>query len=61
MKSAPWGEVLDDDYPTMECPRCHRESPDLDGFGVMYCSQCGFCRHASIIDGVCQFCGNEVR
>lgn len=54
-----------DDYPTMQCPKCHKVYEDMDGFGVMYCPPsmggCGYCKHASITDGECGFCGERVR
>lgn len=49
---------MDDDYPEMTCPKCGRESPDMDGFGLMFCVGCGYCTHASITDDVCNFCGS---
>lgn len=50
-----------DDMPTMTCPKCKAEMPDFDGFGVLYHEACGFCRHASIDDGRCNFCKQVVR
>lgn len=50
-----------DDVPEAACPQCKDELPDLDSFGVLYHQACGFCRHASIDDGRCNFCGKVVR
>lgn len=48
---------------TMHCPRCRKEYEDFDGFGVLYCPKadggCGFCRHASRDDDVCNYCGER--
>lgn len=54
------------EQPTMHCPRCQKEYPDFDGFGVVFCDPgrggCGYCKHLSY-DGVgdgtwkCNFCG----
>ncbi len=54
------------EQPTMECPRCSKEYPDFDGFGVVYCAPpdgCGYCRHlarSGLPDGSmkCDFCGD---
>lgn len=45
--------------PTMQCPRCKREYEDFDGLPVIYCEACGYCRHASRTDGICDYCGLE--
>jgi hypothetical protein len=42
-----------------ECPQCHVEHEDLDGFGVLYCLDCGYCTHASIDGNRCNLCGEE--
>ena len=49
-------------YPIVLCPQCGAEHEDMDGFGVLHCSDCGFCTHASqdeYPDGriVCGLCG----
>jgi hypothetical protein len=46
--------------PIMTCPRCGRESEDFDGLGVLYCESCGYCVHASVTNGVCDYCGGAV-
>jgi hypothetical protein len=45
--------------PTMKCPKCPAEYPDFDGFGVLHCTACGYCKHPSITDGVCGLCGQS--
>ena len=45
------------DYPTMACPMCGAEAPDLDGFGVLACAECGYCTHASVTGDICGLCG----
>jgi hypothetical protein len=45
-----------DQQPTMKCPKCPAEYEDHDGFGVLHCPACGYCKHASITDSVCDFC-----
>lgn len=53
----------DDDLPTMRCPQCKAEHPDFDGFGMVahikpaYPDGCGYCTHASLTGGVCDYCG----
>lgn len=42
---------------TIECPQCGQEQEDFDGFGVLYCPECGFCTHASITGDRCDLCG----
>lgn len=45
------------------CPKCSAEQEDFDGFGVMYCENCRYCKHPSR-DGdgkggwVCGICGD---
>ena len=46
-----------DDVPDVQCQRC-KVWQDMDGFGVLHCGECGYCKHASRLDGVCQFCGD---
>ena len=51
------------EQPTMTCPRCGAEYEDFDGFGVVYCEACGFCRHVSRSGAgpgrwVCDCCGD---
>ncbi len=47
--------------PEMACPRCGKKWIDFDGFGVLWCPKeaggCGYCKHASATDGICNFCG----
>ena len=50
---------FDDDI-FVECPKCGADQQDLDGFGVLFCAACGFCKHASITDDICGFCGKKV-
>jgi hypothetical protein len=51
---------MSDDTPETACPRCGKWWEDFDGFGVLYCPAwaggCGYCKHASRTDGVCDFC-----
>jgi len=64
VKSDPDVAWSNDDQPTMTCPRCKAELPDYDGVGVLahikpvYADGCGYCRHASRDDGVCNYCGD---
>lgn len=51
---------MTNDSPTRECPKCGDAQPDLDGFGTLHCEHCGYCKHASITDSVCEFCGKVV-
>lgn len=30
------------------CPECGKEQPDMDGFGVYHCEDCGFCIHPAV-------------
>jgi hypothetical protein len=34
-----------DEYPWIECPRCHDSTKDMDGFGFLACDKCGYCTH----------------
>ena len=43
--------------PAMACPQCGAEYDDFDGVGVLHCEHCGYCKHASITDGKCDYCG----
>lgn len=48
--------------PHQPCPQCKALVPDHDGFGVVAhlgLGGCGYCKHASITDGVCGFCGER--
>lgn len=58
--TGPAGETLE--QPMMDCPRCGAEYEDFDGFGVVFCPACKFCRHLSRDkkpEGwVCGFCGD---
>jgi protein-arginine kinase activator protein McsA len=49
--------VTEDDYPIVECPKCHTTVTDLDGFGLLFCAACGYCAHPSATDGKCDLCG----
>lgn len=31
----------------VECPKCHAEQEDFDGFGFIYCQRCQHCTHPS--------------
>ena len=42
------------------CPKCGGAVADWDGFGVLHHAPCGYCKHASVMDGVCGFCGKAV-
>jgi hypothetical protein len=46
--------------PLVACPSCGDVQVDLDGFGVMKCDVCGFCRHPDISSGKCNCCGRAV-
>ena len=54
-----WEKQEQIEMPQMDCPKCTATYDDFDGLGVLYCHQCGYCKHASWIDGVCQFCGEK--
>lgn len=45
-----------DDIPLATCPECRAQQRDDDGFGVLYCGNCGYCAHPSLTDGVCELC-----
>lgn len=49
-----------DENPKAKCPRCGAMHIDYDGFGVLYCEHCGYCKHPSITAGVCNLCSREV-
>ena len=42
--------------PKVVCPKCGKEYDDFDGIEVLYCEVCGFCKHASMTGGICDFC-----
>jgi len=46
--------------PESTCPKCGEWVPDYDGFGVLFHPTCGYCQHASVVDGVCSFCGGAI-
>ena len=52
-------DVVEAAQPLTACPRCGHEKEDFDGLGVLYCTQCGYCKHASRTDGKCDYCGKE--
>lgn len=38
--------MVNDDYPTVACPKCEKEQTDMDGFGFVACIPgCGYCKH----------------
>jgi len=43
---------------TSVCPQCGVEQEDFDGFGMLYCPACGYCKHASRTEGKCDSCGS---
>lgn len=49
----------DEDYPRVECPKCGVEQTDMDGFGVLYCDACGYCKHPSYTGDKCDICGAQ--
>ncbi len=51
---------MTEDMPESQCPKCRLWQTDWDGFGVLKCQHCDYCKHASITDGVCAFCGSRV-
>jgi len=44
-------------WPQAACPRCGREQDDPDGFGVLHCEACGWCKHPCIEHDRCTICG----
>lgn len=44
----------------LECPKCGAAQEDLDGFGVVACSACGYCTHPSRTGDICGICGKKV-
>lgn len=46
--------------PLLACPACGVETPDFDGFGVLFCDRCGYCRHPAITGDRCDLCGRPV-
>ena len=46
-----------ENQPLITCPGCGAEYEDFDGIGLLYCRKCGYCRHASITAGQCDYCG----
>jgi ribosomal protein L37AE/L43A len=60
-----WTQEELDEYPTVVCPNCDREQPDMDGFGFLFCEHCGHCKHPSksIADGkwICDLCNCPTR
>ena len=44
----------------MYCPKCNKEYNDLDGFGVLYCPACGYCKHTSVTGGICLYCNQVI-
>jgi hypothetical protein len=53
-------------YPIVECPKCEKQQPDMDGFGFIACLPgCGYCKHVSASkeeDGFwyCDICGDRL-
>jgi hypothetical protein len=47
------------EYPRALCPECGDDTEDLDGFGFVACTVCGYCTHPSRTDGVCGICGDK--
>ncbi len=45
--------------PKMICPQCGKEYDDFDGLGVLNCPRCGCCKHASVTNGQCDYCGKK--
>ena len=56
---------MPDDIPQTQCPNCGTWQDDHDGFGVMNCSRCEYCRHPTedLVDGywICGICRRRVR
>lgn len=48
---------LSDENPTAQCPNCKVMHVDYDGFGVLYCDACGYCKHPSVTGAKCDLCG----
>ena len=48
-----------DTVPQTQCPRCGLWQDDYDGFGVMKCLSCDYCKHPARMDGVCEICGHS--
>ena len=46
---------IDEPDITVTCPRCGITRKDYDGFGILYCTSCGYCVHASRTDGICDY------
>lgn len=42
------------------CPNCEAAQEDLDGFGVCFCPECGFCTHMSIDGDICNICKKRI-
>lgn len=52
----------EDEMPNAQCPKCGALQEDYDGFGVLYCDSCGYCKHPTQQgDGTCSICGEWVR
>jgi hypothetical protein len=54
----PAAQAHEEAQPMVACPKCGREYQDFDGFGVVFCESCGYCRHFSRDNGKCNYCGN---
>ena len=50
-----------DDRIWLECPKCGAEQEDCDGFGVLFCPECGYCTHSSITNNKCDLCKRKVK
>lgn len=44
----------------LECPKCGAAQEDLDGFGVVACSACGYCTHPSRDNDICGICKKKI-
>lgn len=51
---------MTDDVPKAQCPRCKRWHDDYDGFGVLVCTDCGYCAHPSATNGKCDLCSEPI-
>ena len=56
--------INDEQQVLAQCRKCGASQPDHDGFGVLLCNSCGYCRHPSStrdLDGdyICDLCGQE--